>query len=129
MEITPVLYLALILVLGVIAQWLAWRLRIPAIVLLLVMGFGVGQIPMASEVIPSELLFAFVSLSVAVILFEGGLSLRIRDVQSTGGVVARLILVGLPPIRLQFLPTINLRGRPGLKVPSGTITIISIEYR
>ncbi len=90
------LRLAGILAAGVGAQWLAWRLRFPSILLLLVAGFILG--PVSGFVDPDELLgdllLPFVSVAVAVILFEGGLSLRLRDLLDTGGVVPRLVTVG-----------------------------------
>lgn len=85
-----------IIVLGVIAQWIAWRLKLPSILLLLVFGFVAG--PVTGFIRPDELfgdsLFPLVSLSVALILFEGGLSLKIRELRATGSVVQRLISVG-----------------------------------
>lgn len=88
-------YLTALLVLGWLAQWLAWRLRLPAILLLLLLGFAVGQFVDAEELLGRELLFAAVSLSVGVILFEGGLSLRLRELRETGGAVLRLVTVGI----------------------------------
>jgi NhaP-type Na+/H+ or K+/H+ antiporter len=85
-----------IIILGVIAQWIAWRLKLPSILLLLVFGFVAG--PVTGFIRPDELfgesLFPLVSLSVALILFEGGLSLKIRELRQTGSVVHRLISVG-----------------------------------
>lgn len=88
-------YLAGILALGIAAQWLAWRLRLPAILLLLVFGFAAGQFVDPDELIGQELLVPIVSLSVAVILFEGGLSLQLSELRETGHVVFRLITVGI----------------------------------
>jgi NhaP-type Na+/H+ or K+/H+ antiporter len=93
---SPTTYLAMVLALGMLAQWMAWRLRVPAIVLLLGLGFAVRYlVGSPEEFIPEKLLFPLVSLSVGVILFEGGLSLRFREIRSTGGVVLRLVTVGL----------------------------------
>ncbi len=93
---SPAIYLAGLLSLGMFAQWLAWRLRLPAIVLLLAFGFAsrylVGP---PQEFLPDRVLFPIVALSVGVILFEGGLSLRFRELRQTGGVVFRLVTVGL----------------------------------
>ncbi|HEY5625797.1 MAG TPA: cation:proton antiporter [Dehalococcoidia bacterium] len=90
------LRLAGILAAGVGAQWLAWRLRFPSILLLLVAGFILG--PVTEFVDPDELLgdllLPLVSVAVAVILFEGGLSLRVRDLLDIGGVVPRLVTIG-----------------------------------
>lgn len=88
--------LAGILAAGVGAQWLAWRLHLPSILLLLIAGFILG--PVTEFVDPDELLgdllLPLVSVAVAVILFEGGLSLRVRDLLDIGGVVPRLVTIG-----------------------------------
>ena len=88
--------LALILVLGIGAQWLAWRIKIPSILLLLTFGFIAG--PIAHWVRPDELfgnlLLPLVSLFVALILFEGGMSLCIADLRHVGRVVRNLVTVG-----------------------------------
>lgn len=90
------LYLASVLSLGVAAQWIAWRLRVPAIVLLLVAGFGLGLSGLRPEAyVGSQVVLPLVSLAVGVILFEGGLSLDLREVRETQGVVTRLVTVGL----------------------------------
>ena len=86
-----------IIVLGIMAQWVAWRLRIPSILLLLISGFVAG--PMTGLLNPDELLddllFPLVSLSVALILFEGGLSLKISELRVTGHVVRNLVTIGV----------------------------------
>ncbi len=88
--------LVAILVLGIAAQWVAWRLRLPAILLLL--AFGVAAGPLMGIVEPDQLigpvLFPAVSLAVAVILFEGGLSLQLAELREGGLVVWRLVTVG-----------------------------------
>ncbi|MCZ6598526.1 MAG: cation:proton antiporter, partial [Planctomycetota bacterium] len=90
--------IASIVLLGVAAQWLAWRLRVPSILLLLLIGFVAG--PITGWLDPDELLgnalFPVVSLSVAIIMLEGGLSLRFRDLRGVGGAVRNLILFGVP---------------------------------
>jgi NhaP-type Na+/H+ or K+/H+ antiporter len=89
-------FLTAVLGLGLAAQWLAWRLRMPAILLLLVFGFCAGlYFGGPEEYIPPELLFPVVSLSVAMILFEGGLSLRIADLRGIGRAVFGLLTVGI----------------------------------
>lgn len=92
----PAIYLAAILALGIFAQWLAWLLRVPAIVLLLLCGFLCRYVAGPPHgYIPNHLLFPLVSLSVGAILFEGGLTLRFRDIRDTSGVVLRLVTIGL----------------------------------
>ena len=97
-------YLAGVPLLGILAQWLAWRLRLPAILLLL--GFGVllglfvrpdellAQLTGADESVGPKLLFPVVSLSVALILFEGGLTLKFSELKSAGSAVLRLVTIG-----------------------------------
>ncbi len=88
--------LILIVFLGVFSQWLAWWLRVPAIVLFLVSGVIVG--PVLGLVNPSEdfgeLLRPVVSLAVAIILFEGGLNLRLHEFKEAAAGVKRLVSVG-----------------------------------
>jgi NhaP-type Na+/H+ or K+/H+ antiporter len=82
---------------GIACQWLAWRVRLPAILFLLLAGLaaGPGLGWLNPDQLFGDLLFPFVSLSVAVILFEGSLSLRFNQLRGLGGVVQRMILTGL----------------------------------
>ena len=91
-----IIALAIIVALGITAQWLAWRFKIPSILLLLIFGFIAG--PVTGFIHPDELfgelLFPFVSVSVAIILFEGGLSLKYNELRGVEGVVQLLISLG-----------------------------------
>ena len=88
--------LAIIVGVGMAAQWIAWRTQIPSIILLLIAGLLLG--PVFGVVDPDAFLggtlFPIVSISVALILFEGGLDLPPRELKATGTVVRRLITVG-----------------------------------
>jgi NhaP-type Na+/H+ or K+/H+ antiporter len=88
--------LAVIVGVGMFAQWVAWRTQIPSIILLLVSGLVLG--PVAGVVDPDEFLgstlFPIVSISVALILFEGGLDLPPRELRTAGTVVQRLVSIG-----------------------------------
>ncbi len=88
--------LASIVLLGVSAQWLAWRLKMPSILFLLTFGFVAG--PVTGFLHPDELLGnllqPLVSVSVAIILFEGGLSLHLKELREIGQVVRNLITIG-----------------------------------
>ncbi len=88
--------LAGIMVLGILAQWIAWRIGLPSILLLLVFGFIAGPVTgfLDPDAVFGRLLFPVVSFSVAVILFEGGLSLKLAELRETGRVVHRLITIG-----------------------------------
>ncbi|AJR03088.1 cation:proton antiporter [Siansivirga zeaxanthinifaciens] len=105
------LELAGIIILGILAQWFAWRLKIPAILPLILIGLIVG--PIASEffsedgskwiepvwngtkgLFPGEGLFYFVSLAISIILFEGGLTLKRSEIKHVGPVITKLITLG-----------------------------------
>ncbi len=99
------LELASVLILGVFAQWLAWRIKQPAILPLIVIGLAVG--PIASLFTPDgnklldgdaiftgDLLFSFVSISVGVILFEGGLTLKVSEIRGQARTVRNLLIFG-----------------------------------
>ena len=84
--------------LGVLAQWIAWITRLPAIVLLAVAGVLAG--PVFGFIDPSEefgeWLQPLISLCVAIILFEGGLSLSLRELKEASSGVSRLVYLGAP---------------------------------
>ena len=88
--------LASIVVIGIGSQWLAWKLRFPSILFFLVLGFVAG--PVLKFIHPDgllgDLLFPIVSISVALILFEGGLTLRLGELKDVGRVVITLIILG-----------------------------------
>jgi len=103
--------LAGIIILGILAQWVAWKLKIPAILPLILIGLLVG--PIAAEFLsedgtkwieprwngeeglfPGGSLFYFVSLAISIILFEGGLTLRKGEIKNVGPVITKLITVG-----------------------------------
>lgn len=94
--------LAVIISLGLAAQWLAWLLRWPSILLLLVTGFIAGPVMRVAapefalnpDFIFGGLLFPLVSMAVAVILFEGGLTLKLSELPQAGGVMWRLVSIG-----------------------------------
>lgn len=89
--------LATIIVLGIGAQWLAWRISLPAILLLLIFGFIAG--PATGFINPNEifgdLLLPLVSVSVAIILFEGGLSLKFSEVRQLTAIIRNMVTVGV----------------------------------
>ncbi|MDP8225837.1 MAG: sodium:proton antiporter [Candidatus Lernaella stagnicola] len=95
-EETLLIGLGSILVLGITARWLAWRLHLPSILLLLLVGFLAGPVTgfLHPDELLGELLFPVVSLAVAVILFEGGMSLKIKSLREDGFTIARLVTIG-----------------------------------
>ena len=105
--------LAGIIILGILAQWVAWKFKIPAILPLILIGLLVG--PIASEFLsedgakwiepiwnettkkglfPGEGLYYFVSLAISIILFEGGLTLKRSEIRTVGPVITKLITLG-----------------------------------
>ena len=92
------LQLALIGVAGIAAQWLAWRVQVPAIILLLGVGLLFG--PITGFMNPREdfgdLYTPLVSTAVAIILFEGGMTLNFRDIRETSTAVRRMVIIGGP---------------------------------
>lgn len=89
----PVVYLGAVLVVSVLAQWLAWRIKLPSILVLLLVGFAGGLYVTPDEVLGRDVLFAGVTLAVGIILFEGALSLRLADMRDLGRPVIRLCTV------------------------------------
>ncbi len=89
--------LAAVIALGIGATWLSWRLRVPSILLLLIVGFLAGPISglLNPDTLLGDLLFPLVSLSVAIILFEGGLSLDIAELRDIGRVIRNLATIGV----------------------------------
>mgnify|MGYP001820512264 FL=1 len=96
MNDTLLYVIAAIIVLGIAAQWLSWRLKLPAILALLVIGIVAG--PVTNLLRPDEmfgdLLFPMVSLGVALVLFEGGLTLKLSDLRGRGAAVSNLVSWG-----------------------------------
>lgn len=94
---SPLVYLTLILVLGVAAQWIAWKFKLPSILLLLGFGFALGQysgVRIDDFLVPGDghtsPLLSAVGLFVAIILFEGGLTLRFAELKVSGLPILRL---------------------------------------
>lgn len=83
--------------LGIGAQWAAWRTGWPAIVLMLAAGFIAGPVTglIDPEVAFGDLLDPMISIGVALILFEGGLSLDLRELRHSGKAVWRLATIGV----------------------------------
>ena len=134
------LMLAGVVGLGFVCQWLAWRVRLPAILLLLVAGLsaGPGMAWLAQhghvrrawidpDALFGPLLLPIVSLSVALILFEGGLTLQFREIRQSKGVILRLVTIGaivswgLATAAASFV----LQFPPGLAVLIGAILVVT----
>jgi NhaP-type Na+/H+ or K+/H+ antiporter len=106
------LELASLVILGIAAQWIAWRTKVPAILPLILIGLFFGPVSSLFEadgskwiepvydpelgegLFPGESLFYFVSLSIGIILFEGGLTLKLKEIKVVGPTIMRIISVG-----------------------------------
>jgi len=88
--------LTVLLVVGFFAQWLAWRMRLPAILFLLLIGIVIG--PATGLFDPDkalgDFLFPTVSLAVALILFEGSMTLRFSELRGIGRAVRGMVSYG-----------------------------------
>lgn len=93
MNTSPELLLAGIGLVAILSQWLAWRIQVPAILFLLLSGIAVGPVLgwLDPDDLFGDLLFPLVSLSVAVILFEGSLTLEFHQIRGLKQVVRRLV--------------------------------------
>jgi NhaP-type Na+/H+ or K+/H+ antiporter len=104
------LELAGIIILGIIAQWVAWKFKTPAILPLILIGLFVGPVSTlisddgtkwlepvwngTEGLFPGERLFSFVSLAISIILFEGGLTLKKKEILNVGPAILKLITLG-----------------------------------
>nr|HPR06946.1 sodium:proton antiporter [Denitromonas sp.] len=93
---TTIATIAAIGVVGGACQWLAWRMRLPAILFLLIAGIVAGPIGgwLDPDALLGDLLFPFVSLAVSVILFEGSLTLKFSEIRGIETVVRRFVTTG-----------------------------------
>ena len=96
MTISVALQLAALVGIGFLAQWLAWRVRLPAILFLLLIGLvlGPGLGWLDPEKAMGALFFPFITLGVAIILFEGAATLRFDELAGVGVTVTRLVTIG-----------------------------------
>ncbi|MBC2576218.1 cation:proton antiporter [Peptostreptococcus canis] len=97
MTFTTTTAIALIIFLGILSQWVAWKISKPAIVIMSLCGLIIG--PLFNIIIPSEIIGegmykTIISLSVALILFEGSLSLNFEEIEDTKFTIKRIVIFG-----------------------------------
>jgi NhaP-type Na+/H+ or K+/H+ antiporter len=106
---------------GIGAQWAAWWLRVPAIALLLIAGIILG--PVTGYVNPYEefgdVYKPAVALAVAIILFEGGLTLNFSEIKETGRGVLRIVIAAGPLVWL--FSTLAAHYAAGLSWPAAAV--------
>ena len=110
--------IASVIVLGIFAQWLAWRIKVPAILPLILIGLAVGPLsefwyhntsetgqplkflePIWHDgrgLFPGQNLFYFVEIAIGLILFEGGLSLKREEIKEMGPAIIKLSFLVSP---------------------------------
>ncbi|NKI34961.1 sodium:proton antiporter [Wenzhouxiangella sp. XN79A] len=89
-----------ILAAGLASQWLAWRLRLPAIVVLIAAGLVLGPaLGIVEFSMTGDELTSMIGLGVAIILFEGGMDLKLGEFRRVGHGIGRLTLIA-PPIAM-----------------------------
>ena len=97
MDHTFIYEISFIVAIGIAGQWLAWRFRLPAIVLWMALGWVFGQKLGYFNLDKSlgDLFHPMIELASAIILFEGGLSLKYKEFQKVGTGIRRLVTSGL----------------------------------
>lgn len=116
-----ILKLSFVVASGLAAQWIAWRVRLPAIVVLLFVGLIAG--PVTGLVSPQrdfgESYRSVVSIAVAFVLFEGGLTLNFGQLGKAAKGVRRLILLAGPLIGVST--ALAARYIAGFSWPTATV--------
>ena len=134
-----VIYVASVPVLGIAAQFIAYWTRLPSILLLLAFGILLGTIvnpdDLLAEIyhsdnaqsIAPQILFPLVSLCVGVILFEGGLSLRLGELKESGQAVVRLCTLGalITWICIGMLAWMVFKLPPSLAALLGAVLVVT----
>jgi NhaP-type Na+/H+ or K+/H+ antiporter len=84
--------------LSIACQYIAYKIRVPAILPLLIVGIVAGPVTGVSsaDALFGDLLFPIVSLAVAIILFKGALTLRTQDLSGHGAKVAEYLGIRAP---------------------------------
>ncbi|MDA8621534.1 sodium:proton antiporter [Psychrosphaera sp.] len=117
------LALALVGIISIACQFTAHRVKLPAILFLLVAGIFVGPVTgvINADDLFGDLLFPVVSLSVAIILFEGALTLKIADISGHGAMVRNLCTIGVLVTWLVVTPLAYI----GLDIPLGLAALFA----
>ncbi|NNC57735.1 MAG: sodium:proton antiporter, partial [Woeseiaceae bacterium] len=97
MHSSNLIILSSVLVAGFACQWIAWRVKLPSILFLLLTGIVAGPVLgwLRPDELFGELLEPLVSLAVAVILYEGSMTLKLSEIRGHGAVVRNLVSVGV----------------------------------
>ena len=114
-----------IILIGMFAQWLAWKQKIPSIISLLVSGFLVGPvfgILNPGEVMGQDVIFSIVEISVALILFDGAMQLKFSEFKPVSSGLKRILTLGvvihflLITTAAHFIMNVSINSRVGLQL-------------
>ncbi len=123
------LLIAAALAISILCQWLAWLVRLPAIIFLLGAGILIGPVCglFDPQLLLGDLFFPFVSMSVAIILFEGSLTLNFHEISGLQKVVRNMLSFGM--LVTWLITTVASRYAIGLPwemaLLFGAITVVS----
>ena len=124
-----VLTFSLLVLVSILCQWVAWRLKLPAIIFLLLTGIIIGPILglFEPDKLLEHLLLPFISLSVAIILFEGSLTLKYSEIRGLQHVVRRLVSIGMliTWIITAFVVHFAMKFSWGVAFLFGSITVVT----
>jgi NhaP-type Na+/H+ or K+/H+ antiporter len=97
MHNADLIILSAIFVAGFACQWIAWRVKLPSILFLLLTGIFAGPVMgwLNPDELLGDLLTPVVSIAVAIILYEGSLTLKLSEIRGHGAVVRNLVTVGV----------------------------------
>lgn len=87
-----------IVLIGMLSQWISWRLKIPVVIILLLSGFAVGPIfglINPNITIGEDVIHAIVELSVALILFDGAMQLKVSEFKEVSSGLKRILSGGV----------------------------------
>src|SRR5699024_11945634 len=92
MDLSLLFVIMFIFLLGIGSQWVAWRFSLPAIVIMSIAGLVIGPFFgwMNPEESVGELYDPLISVTVAIILFEGSLNLSFKELSGLGEPVFRI---------------------------------------
>ena len=116
----PAAAVVLVLAAGLLSQWLAWRIGLPAIVVLIAAGLALGPFTgLLAFGMPQAEVAELIGLGVAIILFEGGMDLKLAELRRVGHGVGRLTLAA-PPLAW-LLGSLAAWGIGGMSVPVSVV--------
>lgn len=97
LQLSMTSFIALVIFLGIFSQWVAWKISKPAIVVMSMCGLIVGpllQIVVPNDILGDQMYNGIISISVALILFEGSLSLDFKEIRDSRFTIKRIVIFG-----------------------------------